>query len=97
MIEICLKFNLPFQVAVFLVVPKLHGINDVLPQHVGTWRNDTNGIQEMKQQPNANDVVFLSKGLAALNARLVAPNARDAFAYAKENKADYERKENQKK
>ena len=72
----------------FVFVPELHGIDDVLPNNVGAWCDDGYGIKEGMHEPDAYHVVLLPQSLSAIDT--LAPYPADSFAKGEEYDADHQ-------
>ena len=54
----------PLEIAVFLLTPELPWIHEILPQHIGSGRYGSHGIQKGYGEPDANDGVLLTQSLS---------------------------------
>ena len=77
---------LPLQVAIFVLVPELYGIDDVLPNDVSARGNDSYRVEERVHEPDAHDIVLLPESLTAIDA--LAPDSTDGLTQCEEDYAD---------
>ena len=89
----CLIFGLglPLQAAVFLLVPKLPAVDEVLPEYVGTGGYGGQGVEEGQGEPDAYHGVLLAQCLAGTDA--VVPMPADCLADGELDKADKKRRD----
>ena len=79
------KSSLPLQIAIFVLVPELYGIDDVLPYNVGARSNYGDRIKEGVHEPYSYYIVLLSQCLSAIYT--LTPNAADGLAEGEKDDA----------
>ena len=76
-----------------VLIPQLHGVDDILPYHVGAGGDDTHGVEEMEHEPDSYDIVLLTERLTSVDTSLIAPHAAYRLADGEEDDTHHEREE----
>ena len=78
--------DLPFESAIFLLVPQLPRIDEVLPNHIRAWSYGCNRVEKSDGEPDAHNGIFLSQSLSG--ADTIAITITHSFADGEQQDAD---------
>ena len=78
--------DLPFESAIFLFVPQLPRIDEVLPNHISAWSYGCNRVEKSDGEPDAHNGIFLSQSLSG--ADTIAITITHSFADGEQQDAD---------
>ena len=67
----CFLLHLPLQFSIFLLIPQLPAIHQVLPNHIGTRCYGSKRIEESKGEPDTHNGILLSQSLTGTDARII--------------------------